>query len=61
MCSCVRRSMANLMGEKKPLSLGGYTHGEELIINLLSNFFQIYIYILWININFLDNKKRRRS
>ena len=47
--------------EETHFSLGGYTHGEELIINLLSTFFQIYIYILWININFLDNKKRRRS
>ena len=64
MCSCVRRSMANLMGEKKPLSLGGYTHGEELIINLLSTFFSnifcFNLFIFWININFLDNKMKKK-
>ena len=48
--------------EETHFSLGGYTHGEELITNLLSTFFQIYIFFfLWINIKFLDNEKRRRS
>ena len=53
MCSCVHRIIANPMNlkkkkKKKPISLGGYTHGEELIINLLSTFFQIYIFLIYL-------------
>ena len=32
------------MSTSSQLSLGGYTHGEELIINFLSAFFQIYMF-----------------
>ena len=51
MCSCVHRIIANPMNlkkKKKPISLGGYTHGEELIINLLSTFFQIYFVLIYL-------------
>ena len=30
--------------KKKTLSLGGYTHGEELIINLLSTVFKYILF-----------------
>ena len=40
-----------LISTSSQLSFGGYTHEEELIINFLSTFFQIYIFF---NLIFLD-------
>ena len=55
MCGGVCRSTTNPMKKKKKkkeeethFSLGGYTHGEELIINLLSTFFQIYFVLIYL-------------
>ena len=50
--------------KKKKKFIGRINTREELIINLLSIFFQIYfslIYLFWINIRFLDSKKKKKK
>ena len=64
MCSCVHRSIANPMKKKTTFIGRIYTWGginNKFVNYFFSNIFCFNLFIFWINIKFLDNKKKEEA